>query len=103
MNEATPKAAIERGGGGRAAGGTRAEPTRWARWLRRGLLCLVGLLYAASIPWYRDDAPPAMLFGLPDWVAVAICCYATAALLNAAAWLLTEIPEAVADDEARRP
>ena len=25
--------------------------------------------------------------GLPDWAAVALACYALAALLNAAAWL----------------
>jgi len=36
-------------------------------------------------------------------VAVAILCYAAAAILNSAAWLLTDIPEPVADDEARRP
>jgi len=66
------------------------------------LLCGVGLLFAISIPWYRGDAPPAKLFGLPDWVAVAILCYAAAAILNSAAWLLTDIPESVADDEARK-
>jgi hypothetical protein len=66
------------------------------------LLCLIALLYAASIPWYRGDAPVAMYFGLPDWVAVAILCYAAAAILNSAAWLLADIPEPVADDEARR-
>ena len=83
--------------------GARAEQPRWSRWLRRALLCSVGLLYAASIPWYRGDSPPSRLFGLPDWVAVAILCYAAAAILNSAAWLLTDIPESVADDEARRP
>ena len=83
-------------------GGDCPEQPRWARWLRRALLCLVGLLYAASIPWYRGDVPPARLFGLPDWVAVAILCYAAAAILNSAAWLLTDIPEPAADDEARK-
>ena len=80
-------------------GGDRHEQPRWARWLRRALLCGVGLLYAASIPWYRGDAVPARLFGLPDWVAVAILCYAAAAVLNAAAWMLTDVREATADDE----
>jgi len=76
---------------------------RWARWLRRALLCGVGLLYAASIPWYRGDAAPTRLFGLPDWVAVAILCYAAAAVLNAAAWMLADVREASADDEASGP
>jgi len=88
---------------GRQGGGACPERPRWVRWLRRALLCGVGLLYAASIPWYRGDAPPARLFGLPDWVAVAILCYAAAAILNAAAWLLTDIREPVADDEASGP
>jgi hypothetical protein len=44
-----------------------------------------------------------MILGLPDWVAVAIFCYAAAAILNSAAWLLADIPESVADDEAHRP
>ena len=51
----------------------------------------IGLLYVASVPWYRDaDAPLRIVFGLPDWVAVAIGCYAAAACLNAAAWLLRD-------------
>jgi hypothetical protein len=65
------------------------------------LLCLIALLYAASIPWYRGDAPTAMLFGLPDWVTVAILCYAAAAILNSVAWMLTDIPESTDADEAR--
>ena len=98
MNTRPQKAAIE----ARGEGGASPCQPRWARWLRRALLCGVGLLFAASIPWYRGDAPPARLFGLPDWVAVAILCYAAAALLNSAAWLLTDIPEPNADDEARK-
>ena len=98
MKARSQKTAIE----ARGEGGTFPEQSRWVRWLRRALLCGVGLLYVASIPWYRGDAPPAKLFGLPDWVAVAILCYAAAAILNSAAWLLTDIPEPVADDEARK-
>ena len=98
MNTRPQKAAIE----ARGEGGASPEQPRWARWLRRALLCGVGLLFAASIPWYRGDAPPAKLFGLPDWVAVAILCYAAAAVLNSAAWLLTDIPDPVADDEAHK-
>jgi hypothetical protein len=66
------------------------------------LLYLIALLYAASIPWYRGDAPTAMIFGLPDWVTVAILCYAAAAILNSAAWMLTDIPESIDADKARR-
>jgi len=93
MNTRPQKTAIEARG---ERGASPGQP-RWARWLRRALLCGVGLLFAASIPWYRGDAPPAKLFG-----AVAILCYAAAAILNSAAWLLTDIPEPVADDEARK-
>jgi hypothetical protein len=52
---------------------------------------LIGLLYLASVPWYRDpDAPLRIVLGLPDWVAVALACYAAAACLNAVAWLLVD-------------
>jgi hypothetical protein len=62
--------------------------------MRRALLIGVVLLYVASIPWYRDpDAPVATWLGLPDWVVVALACYAGAAVLNALAWLRTEVPE----------
>jgi hypothetical protein len=64
------------------------------RRIRFTLLALIGLLYAISIPWYRaDDAPLELIFGLPDWVAVAVGCYVAVAILNAFAWLLTDIPE----------
>ncbi len=60
--------------------------------LRRVLLGLVALLFVASVPWYRDaSAEPGLWLGLPDWVAVALLCYAVAAVLNAAAWLLTDL------------
>ncbi len=69
------------------------------RILRRLLLAGVALLYALSIPWYRPaGAEPVLWFGLPDWVAVALLCYAGAALLNALAWWLTPI-----DDPPERP
>jgi hypothetical protein len=56
----------------------------------------VVLLFALSIPWYRTSGEAALLiFGLPDWVAVALGCYLGVALLNAIAWLLTDIPERV--------
>ncbi|MBW2495116.1 MAG: hypothetical protein JRE43_10230 [Deltaproteobacteria bacterium] len=102
MNARSGNPAAETGTDRRGEG-VRPEPPRWARWLRRALLWGVGLLYAASIPWYRGDAPPARLFGLPDWVAIAILCYAAAAILNSIAWLLTDVPEPTADEEARRP
>lgn len=64
------------------------------RRVRRWLLATIGALYVASIPWYRGDAPVGRLFGLPDWVGFALLCYALAAVLNSAAWLLTEVPDA---------
>jgi hypothetical protein len=59
---------------------------------RRGLLALIAVLYAVSIPWYRaSDATPAIWLGLPDWVAVAGICYVAVAVCNAIAWLLAEV------------
>ena len=65
----------------------------WAPRARRWLLAAIGVLYAISIPWYRGDAEPGRWLGLPDWVAVSLLCYAAVALLNSAAWLLTDIPD----------
>jgi len=73
------------------------------RRLRRVLLSSVALLYVASIPWYREGgADPEIWLGLPDWVVVAIGCYVGAALLNAWAWLITDVSDA-ADSEQRDP
>ena len=67
---------------------------RMRRGIRRALLVLISLLYVLSIPRYRDaGADPGSLWGLPDWVAVALLCYLAAAALNAVAWYLTDIPE----------
>lgn len=64
---------------------------RRLRWMLLGIL---GLLYGASIPWYRDPgATPGRLLGLPDWAAVALGCYALAALAAALLWTVTEVPE----------
>jgi hypothetical protein len=69
------------------------------RQLRRGLLVAIALLYVLSIPWYREGgAQPAIWWGLPDWVAVALGCYGAIAVLNCAAWLLAEV-----DDDADAP
>ena len=68
--------------------------------LRSALLAGVCLLFALSIPWYRDaDDPVALWLGLPDWVAVALACYVGAALLNSAAWGLTDLGDEVETDE----
>ena len=78
------------------AGDPQTEVKPRARGPRRrargALLAIIAVLYAASIPWYRPtDASVTLIFGLPDWVAVAIGCYVGVALLNAAAWLLTDV------------
>lgn len=71
--------------------------------MRRLLLALVALLYVFSIPWYRESGASTPLWlGLPEWVAVAVLCYLAAAALNAAAWLVTDIPE-TEDDLAPDP
>jgi hypothetical protein len=62
--------------------------------LRGFVLALVGLLFVLSIPWYRPPSEtPSLLFGLPDWVAVALVCYLGVAVLNALAWALTEVAD----------
>ena len=68
------------------------------RHLRSLLLAIIGLLYVASIPWYRASGEvPGLVLGLPDWVAVALGCYAAAAVLNAVAWWLTDVPDSPED------
>ena len=77
------------------------EPARRRRRrrLRVALLCAIGLLYVFSVPWYRATGDEVgLVFGLPDWVAVALGCYVAVACLNAVAWLLTEV-----GDEAAAP
>jgi hypothetical protein len=87
------------------AGSQPLDPLRQTRKrVRRVLIALIGLLYVASVPWYRDpDAPLRIVFGLPDWVAVAVACYAVAACLNAVAWLLTEPQDAVESTDPAEP
>lgn len=63
--------------------------------LRRWILAAVGVLYVLSVPWYRPETELRLIFGLPDWVAVAFGCYFLVACLNSWAWLWTEV-----DDEA---
>ena len=71
---------------------------------RRVALVGVALLYALSIPWYRDGgAAPQLWWGLPDWVAVALGCYVGVALLNALAWRHTETGERPAPNAEREP
>ena len=58
------------------------------------LLVVIGMLYVASVPWYRETgAPVELVWGLPNWVAVALACYVAVAVLNCAAWLLTDMPD----------
>ena len=65
----------------------------WAPTVRRVLLGAIAVLFVISIPWYRDGAEVSRWLGLPDWVAVALVCYVAIAVLNAAAWLLTDVSD----------
>ncbi|MDG2049995.1 MAG: hypothetical protein P8M78_07515 [Myxococcota bacterium] len=61
---------------------------------RRYLLLAIGLLYLVSVPWYRtSEGGLRLLWGLPDWVAVSVACYALVAILNAFAWRLTDVDD----------
>ena len=74
-----------------------------ARRLLAALLALVVALYVVSIPWYRSGgAETSVWLGLPDWVAVALLCYAAVAVLNSIAWLLTDVPDRDESDESER-
>ena len=62
--------------------------------LRGFLLLAIGVLYVVSIPWYRaPDPSPGTVLGLPGWVTVAVGCYAAAAVLNAWAWMRTDVED----------
>ena len=61
---------------------------------RRLLLFAIGLLYLLSVPWYRSASDGLnILWGLPDWVTVAVVCYTLVAILNSLAWRLTDIDD----------
>ncbi|UCE85404.1 MAG: hypothetical protein JSU66_13835 [Deltaproteobacteria bacterium] len=77
---------------------------RTARRARGVLLGLIGVLYLVSIPWYRPTgAVPSMVLGLPDWVFVALVCYVLIAVLNAIAWLLTDVSDPEPGESEREP
>ena len=44
-----------------------------------------------SVSRIGPDSEPAVILGLPDWVLVALGCYVGVAVLNSAAWLLTDL------------
>jgi hypothetical protein len=57
-------------------------------------LGVIAALYVVSIPWYRETgAATDSTWGLPNWVAFALGCYVLVAIANAAAWLLTDVPD----------
>ena len=81
----------------------RLASTTRAR-LRRGLLGVILVLYGLSIPWYRSGGEqPGRWLGLPDWVAVAVVCYFAIAVLNALAWVLTDVADADAASGSEDP
>lgn len=70
--------------------------------VRRICLVVIGVLYVVSIPWYRKSGEaPAIWLGLPDWVAVSVLCYVAVAVLNAVAWGVTDVPDALPESEER--
>jgi hypothetical protein len=74
-------------------------PKRVKQRLRYVLLVGVGVCFVVSIPWYRSGGAESRIWmGLPDWVAVALLCYVAAAVLNGAAWMLTDVSDRVDDD-----
>ena len=92
--------AVPSGNAGNHTGGTGG------RAVRRFLFAAIGLLYVLSVPWYRETGGDYdLIFGLPDWTAVAIGCYLAIAVLNAIAWQLTEIvdPEELEVSEEAEP
>jgi hypothetical protein len=77
----------------------RARAVRSRARLRRSLLVLIAVLFVASVPWYRASGElPAVVLGLPDWVAVALGCYVGVAVFNAIAWALTDVPDVPSPD-----
>ena len=65
-------------------------------------VCMVSivLLYVVSVPWYREaDAPLRIWLGLPDWVTVALFCYVGVAIVNAVAWIVTDVPDTFDESE----
>lgn len=62
------------------------------RRVRALLLALIGVLFVVSVPWYRETGGEvSIVWGLPDWVAVALGCYVGVAVLNSLAWLLSDV------------
>lgn len=65
---------------------------------------MIAVLYLVSVPWYRDaNDAPSTVFGFPDWVFVAIACYVAIAVLNALAWLLTDLRDDVEPGDGDEP
>ncbi|MFK0571957.1 hypothetical protein [Endozoicomonas sp.] len=57
--------------------------------IRVTLTCLLPILLAISVPWYRegeDSGTYRFIDGLPDWVAVALFCYTLIPLINIFIW-----------------
>ncbi len=72
--------------------------------MRRAAWVAIAVLYAISIPWYReDDAPLRLWLGLPDWAAVALVSYTLAAALNACAWHWSDIDDPTPAGERDHP
>ncbi|KEQ14098.1 hypothetical protein [Endozoicomonas numazuensis] len=56
--------------------------------LRTALQLLMFFLLIISVPWYRPPGTePKFYLGMPDWVALALTCYALVIFINLLLWL----------------
>lgn len=67
-------------------------------------MVLIALLYVVSVPWCREqEAPLRIWLGMSDWVAIALLCYVGVAIVNAVAWVVTDVPDTVDESENSEP
>ena len=57
--------------------------------LKTSLVSLLPMLLIFSVPWYRKSGARSsfLIDGIPDWVTVALICYALIALVNFVVWV----------------
>ena len=68
--------------------------------IRNALLVAMVVLYALSVPWFREPGASAEVWlGLPDWTTTSLLCFVGVAIANALAWLLVDLR----DEEVEGP